>query len=79
MRIRKISLKDWLRSEKNQELVRKCGLAGCPVGGWPQTAQAIRRIQDEIPHSEQRTFSVYSVINALYRVENDRYVLREDA
>lgn len=24
-------------------------LEGCPVGGWPETQQAFRRIEDELP------------------------------
>lgn len=46
--------------------IRRCGLDGCPQGGWPETAQAIRRIDDEIP----RGVGVGDVIDALYRVDH---------
>lgn len=49
------------------------GLDGCPVGGWPETQQAILRLSDEIPHRSERSYTVYDLIDRLYTVVGDRY------
>jgi hypothetical protein len=74
--MRKISLTAWLKAEKNQVAVRSCGLAGCPVGGWAETEQAMRRIRDELPMKCDRSFTVRDVVDALYCEDhNCRYAL----
>jgi hypothetical protein len=76
---RRIGLKRWLSKEKNRESVRSCGLVGCPEGGWGETQQAMRRIQEELPFRDERLFTVREVIDALYLVDkSDRYQLKED-
>jgi hypothetical protein len=53
------------------------GLDGCPVGGWPETQQAMQRLCDELPHRSERTYSVSDVVDALYTVDHaDRYRIR---
>ncbi len=58
--------------------LRVDGLAGCPVGGWAETAQAMRRIEDELPHRSQRSYTLAQIVDALYAVDHaDRYRPRE--
>ena len=74
---RRIGLKQWLAKEANRAAVRRCGLAGCPEGGWAETDQAWRRITEELPFRDERAFTVAEVVDALYLVdEGGRYRLR---
>lgn len=50
--------------------VTRCGLDGCPTGGWPETRQAIRRMEEELPFATQRTYTVYDLIGALYTIDH---------
>ena len=68
-----VKTKNWTRRRGNKELVVRCGLAGCPVGGWAETAQAMRRIRDELPDG----VDLYDVIDAMYYTDAmDRYRVR---
>ena len=54
----------------------KVGLDGLPIGGWPETQQAIRRLTEELPLRSQRSYTVSDLIDALYHTSGDRYVSR---
>jgi hypothetical protein len=55
----------------------RCGLDGCPVGGWPETEQAIRRLADELPAA--RSYSTSALIDAVYLVDHaGRYRTRTE-
>jgi len=55
--------------------VMRCGLAGCPVGGWAETQQAMTRIADELPR--ERGYKLEDLIDALYTVDSaGRYEVR---
>ena len=57
-----------------------CGLDGCPVGGWPETRQALLRLSDDLPRREHRNYDLYQLVDALYVVNDaDRYEWREEA
>ena len=51
---------------KKGTLKLRCGLAGCPVGAWPQTDQARRALANELPHSSERTYTVTEFVEAIY-------------
>lgn len=58
----------------------RCGLDGCPVGGWPETQQALLRLADDIPRREHRDYDTYQLVDALYVVDHaGRYRRREEA
>jgi hypothetical protein len=62
------------RSGKGLQGITRCGLAGCPVGGWPETEQAKRRIADELPPRAMRSYTVDDVVGELYSVNHaNRY------
>lgn len=68
-----------VRSGRGLHGVTRCGLAGCPVGGWPETVQAISRMDDELPFRAERSYTVYDLIEALYEEDHTgRYVYRGD-
>lgn len=46
-----------------------CGLSGCPVGNWPETAQAMRRLSDELPHRHARAYTIEQLVAACYIVD----------
>lgn len=77
-RSRKQTLQQALRLERAGQLkIAECGLAGCPAGGWAETQQAMRRIADELPRSDERSYSVHDLVDALYSVDHaDRYRYR---
>jgi len=51
-----------------------CALDGCPVGGWPETNQAMQRIREYLPGRIDRNYSLGSFIEAVYYVDSlDRY------
>lgn len=56
-------------------------LDGKPVGGWPETVQAERRIVDELPLRRYRGYSAGDLIDALYAVDTrtQRYSYRRPA
>jgi hypothetical protein len=55
----------------------RCGLDGCPEGSWPETRQALLRLQDELPPPAARTYTFWDVVEALYVVDhNDRWRVR---
>lgn len=43
----------------------RAGLDGCPVGGWPETQQAMLRLADELPDGAD----LHAVIDACYDVD----------
>lgn len=52
----------------------RCGLDGCPVGGWGDTQQAKARLAEALPPREQRAYTVAEFIDAAYDVDHaDRY------
>jgi hypothetical protein len=56
-----------------------CGLDGCPVGGWAETAQAISRLQDDLPGRWGRSYTVHQLIDAVYVVDGaGRYRIRAE-
>lgn len=58
----------------------RCGLGGCPLGGWPETRQALLRLEDDLPRREHRDYTIWQLVDSLY-VVNDagRYEWREEA
>lgn len=49
-------------------------LAGCPVGGWPETEQAMRAIRDALPLRSTREYTTAEFVSAVYYVDHaDRY------
>jgi len=55
----------------------RCGLDGCPVGGWGETQQALRQLAEDLPLKSERTYSVQQVVDALYDVDSaGRYRVR---
>lgn len=70
-----------MRRESLKQAVAKVKydyLGGCPVGGWPETEQAKRRLLDDIPRRAERIYTSAQLIDALYEVNSaGRYVRRE--
>jgi len=55
------------------------GLVGCPVGGWAETAQARRRLIDELPLRAERSYSADDLIEAALTVDHaGRYQWRTE-
>ena len=51
-----------------------CSLLGKPVGGWPETQQAMRELRDELPLRSQREYTVQQFVDAVYITDSaDRY------
>lgn len=49
-------------------------LDGLPVGGWGETAQAIRRLDEQLPGHWERDYTTADFIGRAYTVdENERY------
>jgi hypothetical protein len=49
-------------------------LDGKPVGGWPETQQALRQIDDALPLRSEREYASDEFIAAMYTVDSaDRY------
>lgn len=54
-----------------------CVLDGCPVGGWPETNQAMQRIREYLPQRSDRNYSLGSFVEAVYCVDfSGRYRTR---
>lgn len=67
-----MTLEQALAAPQVRRMLRE--LDGCPVGGWPQTTQAIRQLADEIPRGGP---CVRDVIDAAMIEDHaDRYRLR---
>jgi hypothetical protein len=64
---------------RDRQIVRALnGLVGCPVGGWAETAQAERRLVDELPRKAARTYSINELIDAALVADHaDRYAWRD--
>jgi hypothetical protein len=53
-------------------------LVGCPRGGWPETQQALRQIQDTLCPGSARNFTVLALIDSQMVVDvSMRYRWRE--
>jgi hypothetical protein len=62
------------RVDKSNMARAACALDGCPVGGWGETAQAMRQIAEYLPSRSERTYSVAEFVAAAYYVDHaDRY------
>lgn len=49
-------------------------LTGCPVGGWPETRQAMLQISEHLPRRDERTYTLAEFIDATHGViASDRY------
>lgn len=58
----------------------RCGLGGCPLGGWPETRQALLRLEDDLPRREHRDYTIWQLVDSLYEVDHaGRYRRREEA
>jgi hypothetical protein len=44
-------------------------LEGCPAGGWPQTRQALRRISEELPRREERSYEREDFIESCFDLD----------
>ena len=77
MKARKQGLRGALQAIRRGKLdITRCGLAGCPVGGWPETRQAMSRIEDELPRD--RTYTVQQIVDAVYTEDHaGRWQLRD--
>lgn len=74
---RRQSLATALKSQTVIRAAKACGLAGCPVGGWPETQQAMRRLEDALPGHWARSYEPAEIVDALFDVDAaDRYRLR---
>ena len=74
---RKETLRQAVHLARSGRRAVRCGLTGCPVGGWPETAQAMRRLADELPR--ERRYTVAQLVDALYCVDfAGRYCWREE-
>jgi hypothetical protein len=57
----------------------RCGLAGCPEGGWAQTEQARAQLLDELPLRSERAYTVDEFISAAYELDHaGRYQVRAE-
>lgn len=55
---------------KNRDIYRAAlELEGKPVGGWPETQQAIRQLHDELP----RRVRLGAFLDSVFVVSNGRY------
>lgn len=64
---------------KSRDLARAAlALHGKPVGGWGETAQAMRDISEALPLRSLRAYSLEEFIGAVYEVDgSDRYRTKE--
>ena len=46
------------------------GLVGCPAGGWGETAQAYRRVEEATPHPSERDWRVDALVSAVLAVDD---------
>jgi hypothetical protein len=74
--MKKQTLKQAITTAERMGALR-CGLGGCPQGGWPETRQAMERIEDCLPRREMRTYALQDFVDALYTVDHaGRYQVR---
>ena len=57
---RKISMNAALKWRGVQQALN--GLDGCPVGGWGETDQAMRRIREELPFRQDRDWTLGDLV-----------------
>ena len=63
-----------IRSGKSSTLVRAANcLDGLPIGGWPETEQARRRLIEDLPGTWDRDYAASDLIAALYDVSGSHY------
>lgn len=59
-----------LRAGRRPHLARALvALAGCPVGGWGETGQAMRRVADALPFRADRTYTLDDLVDAVMTVD----------
>ena len=46
------------------------GLVGCPEGGWAETEQAWRRLQEELPEREHRSYTPGALVDACLQMDS---------
>lgn len=57
----------------------RCGLTGCPEGGWSETRQALERLEDELPAREDRAYAIQEFVVAVYQIDHaGRYEVRPE-
>lgn len=77
MTTRRQSIRAALQSQTVIRAAKTCGLAGCPVGSWPETQQAMRRLEDALPGHWARSYEPAEIVAALFEVDGaDRYRVR---
>ena len=73
--------KQTLNQALNNPSIRRAlgSFVGCPEGGWGETDQAERRLNDALPYRFQRTYTMSELINAALEVNEatQRYQWRE--
>jgi len=57
---RKVSMSDALSWRGVQQGLN--GLDGCPVGGWGETDQAMRRLREELPFRQDRDWTLGDLV-----------------
>lgn len=76
---RKQSLDAAVRAVREGRIRLTCGLAGCPEGGWPETQQAMRRLAEELPMRDARSYHVSDLVYRIYEVDSaGRYRVRAE-
>jgi len=61
------------RTGQDRSLARAAHyLDGCPEGGWGETDQAVRQIQDELPLRGERSYTLREFIEAAYSLDHAR-------
>lgn len=54
------------------------GLSGCAVGGWPETRERLRDLDDAIPHRDERSYTIHELIAYALTERFDRYEWRAE-
>jgi hypothetical protein len=74
---KKESLNQRIAKIRKGEFTLRCGLDGCPEGGWPETQQAISRLAEDLPHRSERSYTTSELIGAVYEIDHaGRYRIR---
>lgn len=63
-----------LHDALEDEAVRRActTLDGLPVGGWPETQQAIRAVANELPLPSERSYTLHDLLTAAFSVGADQ-------
>lgn len=74
---RKQSLRAAVRAIQTGAMQIHGGLDGLPVGGWPETQQAVRQLEESIPGPWARSYTVEQIIDAVWATDaSGRFVRR---